>query len=201
MSYGTKAYQASSRKEPYYHVAQYLDKYENDEATALHFYALAAKAPNLPADVPFGEASIYAMDIEKDIMWPKAFPHSHLQDLQRHQDILDNPMTDEEAYLQRHDAMALITRPLFTAGYEELFRREGPFRPEAENNEFYYSTPTIARLHPGRADDFLIICRLINYRVDPVTRWRQDFLPPGGESNLWKTRWRFIAASKTKKGS
>jgi tetratricopeptide (TPR) repeat protein len=187
MIYANKAYQVSSRKEPYYHVGQYLDKHENDEATALHFYGLAAMAPKPPADVPFGEASIYAMDIEKDIIWPKAFPHSHLQDLRRHQDILDNPMTDEETYRQRHDAMALITRPLFAAGYEELFRREGPFRPEDGNNEFYYSTPTIARLHPGRADDFLIMCRLINYRVDPVTRWRQDFLPPGGEPHFLKS--------------
>lgn len=173
-----KAYQILSRKEPYYHVAQFFDEHENDEATALHYYGLAAKAPKAPSDVPFKEAIIYDMDIEKDIVWPKAFPHSHLQDLQRYQDILDNPIIDEDVHLQTHGAMVLITRPLFYAGYEELFRKEGPFRPDDEKNEFYYSTPTIVRLQSHRADDFLIVCRLVNYRIDPVTLDHIDYLPP-----------------------
>jgi len=80
--------------------------------------------------------------------------------------------------------MIAFIRPLFYAGYEELFRKEGPFRPDDENNEYYYSTPTIARLHPDRADDFLIVCRLINCRNDPVTRKYWDYLPRDEESHL-----------------
>lgn len=187
VDYANKAFQVIPRKEPYYYLARHFDEHENDEATALHYYGLAAKAPKLSADVPFGEASIYALDIAKAIQWPKAFPPTYLQDLQRHQDILDNATTDETVHLQTHGEMILIIRPLFSAGYEELFRREGPFRPDDEYNEYYYSTPTIVRLHPGRADDFLILCRLINYRIDPVTRSRQEFLPPGGEPHFMKS--------------
>jgi len=77
MYYAYKAFQILPRKEPYYHVARYFDKHEGDEATALLYNGLAAKAPKLPSDVPFGEANIYALDIEKSTQWPKTFPPTY----------------------------------------------------------------------------------------------------------------------------
>jgi len=185
--YANRAFQIQPRREPYYHLARFFDMRENDDSKALYYYRLAANTPKLLADASCYEASVYAVDIEKDILWPKAFPHAYLQEFQRYQNILNDTAANEEAHSQTHDEMILTARPLFDAGYEELFRKEGPFRPNEKDNMFYYSTPTIVRLHPDRADDFLIVCRLINYRVDHVTRWRQDFLPPGGEPHLLKS--------------
>lgn len=184
IDYANEAYQMLPRKEPFYHVARHFEMLGNDRDTALFYYGLAAQAPNVSDDLPFGERNIYALNFEEEILRPMAFPCTYLQELQRYQDSLDTASVDETTHQQTHDAMILIARPIFYAGYEEVFRKEGPFRPEDENNQFYYSTPTITRLHPDQADDFLIVCRLINYRVDPVTRQRKDFLPPGKEPRL-----------------
>ena len=187
ITHANQAFQILPRREPYYHVAQFFDKQDDDDSTALHYYRLAADASEPPADAPFREANVYAVDIEREILWPKVFPHEYLQKLQRYQDILDDAVTDEDAHSQTHDEMILTSRSLFTTGYEELFRKEGPFRPNETDNEFYYSTPTIVRLNPDRADNFLIVCRLINYRIDPVFRWFRDYLPPGGEPHSPKS--------------
>lgn len=187
ISHANQAFQILPRREPYYHVARFFDRQENDTTMAMKYYRLAALAPEPPADAPFRETNVYAIDIEKGILWPKAFPHAYLQNLSWYQGILDDTVTDEDVHSQTHDEMIVTSRPLFAAGYEELFRREGPFRPNDTDNEFYYSTPTIVRLHPDRADDFMIVCRLLNYRIDPITRLRRDFLPLGQEPHLHKS--------------
>jgi hypothetical protein len=132
--------------------------------------------------MPLGDVDIYAIDIERDILWPECFPNAYLQERQRYQDILDDKLADEDAHSHAHNEMIYTSRSVFSAAYEELFRKEGAFRPNDKDNKFYYSTPTIVRLHPHRADDFLIVCRLTNYRIDPVTRLYRDFLPLGTET-------------------
>ena len=117
VDYANRAFQVLPRKEAYYHLARYLDEHENDEATALHYYGLAAKAPEQSVDVPFGEKNIYALNIENDIQWPKAFPRTYLQDLQRYQDILENTAANEAI---------LSIRPLFYAA-KCIFERKDPF--------------------------------------------------------------------------
>lgn len=68
INHAYEAFQVLPRKEPYYHVARYFDYHEKDDAKALYYYGLAAKAPTPPAGVFIKEANIYELDIEKDII-------------------------------------------------------------------------------------------------------------------------------------
>ena len=186
------AYRAVPRREPFYYLAHYLDEVLDSE-NATHFYRLAAEIP-LPSQAMISQSAgvmspldqyVYDIDIERDILWPRKFSDGYLAELQEYQTKIDRNNTLEDAReLQRDHMVKALAKPLLEHA-SEIFRKEGEFQ---NGGEFYYSTPTIVRRKTAQGDDeVVIICRLINYRLDPVDRHYRDFLPPGAPSNVMKS--------------
>ena len=131
------------------------------------------------------DQDVYDIDIERDILWPRKFSDGYLAELQDYQNKIDRNDTLEDAQeLERDRMVKALAKPLLEHA-PEIFRKECEFQDGAE---FYYSTPTIVRRKTEQRDDeIIIVCRLINYRLDSVDRHYRDFLPPGAPNHVMKS--------------
>jgi tetratricopeptide (TPR) repeat protein len=200
--YAQRAFDIHPRAEPMFYVAQFLEGRDEDGLSSDDFYYAACHATY--DDYLSGSSEPAMLDalrvIDKGRLWPRRFPQEYLAKLASFQAILDDEDASIETHEQTHWEMIGSTRAILGCA-QELFRREGTFH---NDGDFYYATPSLIR-HQGRKTnssdssdsslqaegvshaEYLILVRLINYRIDHEGRWYKDFLPAGQNSGTLRS--------------
>ena len=172
-NYATKVLQSNCPVDIAYHLAKLHDG-RSEEQEALHYYKLACQAPDAPLRL-----RQELQGVARDRLWVNRFPRDYMQMLAALQWLLDDGRIADETEAQVHWEVVHHARPLLDAG-RELFRREGVF---GEPGRYYYATPSILPMDSQGRDstssDYLILVRLLNYRIDREGRYYRDYLPLG----------------------
>jgi len=197
--YAQKAFEVHPRAEPMFHVAEFLDGLDQEGLSSQTFYYAACCAASRH---PFSVSEHKILDklrvIDESKLWPRQFPDEYLAKLASLQAIMDDDEVSTETHEQVHWEMTTNTRAILGCS-QELFRREGIFH---NNGTFYYATPSLIRrrekydsadssnrLYPKQDTnmEYLILVRLLNYRIDHEGRWYKDFLPKAQDSGILRS--------------
>jgi hypothetical protein len=203
--YAQRAFDIHPRAEPMFYVAQFLEGRDEDGLSSDDFYYAACRAKYDRS----GSSEPAMLDalriIDEARLWPQQFPQEYLAKLAKFQAILDDEDASIETHEQMHWEMIGSTRAILGCA-QELFRREGIFH---NNGNFYYATPSLIRRQAKKASssdssdtsdsrnslhakevnnaEYLILVRLLNYRIDHEGRWYKEFLPVGQDSGTLRS--------------
>ena len=193
--YAQRAFDVHPRAEPMLYVAQFLERREEGliEPSTDNLYYAACRTAS-PGSVTYNALQM----IDETKLWPRLFPADYVAKLASFQAILDDEEASIETHEQVHWEMIENARAILGCA-QELFRREGTFQSKGD---FYYATPSLIRWRAknsssnqssnsvrGRAMDaeYLILVRLLNYRIDHNGRWYKDFLPAGQDAGILRS--------------
>lgn len=200
--YAQKAFEVHPQAEPMLRVAQFLDG-QDEEGLSNHefYYAACRTASSRPSSVLEHKIFEELRAIDRSRLWPRQFPKEYLAKLASLEAIVDNDEASIETHEQVHWEMIAGTRAILSCS-QELFRREGIFD---NSGNFYYATPSLIRRRgeyssndstdsskslPAKQEadaEYLILVRLLNYRIDHEGRWYKDILPAGQDSGMLRS--------------
>jgi len=200
--YAQRAFEVNPRPEPMFHVAQFLDGLDEEGVSSEDFYNAACRTVfSRPSSFSEHNINEKLRFIDKSTLWPRQFSQEYLTKLASLQAIVDDDEASIEIHEQIHWEITTSARAILDCS-QELFRREGIFH---NNGSFYYATPSLIRrkeiyrssgsthdrnsLQAAQETDaeYLILVRLLNYRIDHKGRWYKDFLPAAQDSGILRS--------------
>jgi len=201
--YAQRAFDIHPRAEPMFYVAQFLEGRDEDGLSSDDFYYAACHATYDHLSGSSEPAMLDALRvIDEARLWPRRFPQEYLAKLASFQAIMDDEAVSIETHEQVHWEMIGSSRAILGCA-QELFRRESTFH---NGGDFYYATPSLIRRQGEKISssdssdsgsslqakevngaEYLILVRLLNYRIDHEGRWYKDFLPAGQDSGTLRS--------------
>ncbi|KAM3570445.1 hypothetical protein VYU27_007489 [Nannochloropsis oceanica] len=193
--YAQRAFEVHPQAEPMFRVAQFLDGQEKEKQQLSRdfYYAACRTSSSHPSSALERKFSEELRVIDKSRLWARQFPREYLTKLASLEAIMNDEDASIETHEQVHWEMIASTRAILGCS-QELFRREGIFH---NSSSYYYATPSLIRRreeHSGSDSakqetdaEYLILVRLLNYRIDREGRWYKDFLPANQNSGVLRS--------------
>lgn len=179
-NYARKAMSDCRRSDLLLRLAQWYESQGDLDQALLHYQTMC--------EAERGQQSYQRMEsVDRRLLWPREFPSTYLDEMEAFEAILNDPAVSDDTKGQVHWEMIERSRAILEGCGEELFRREGVFIDDDEGTaepNYYYATPSILPHPEGPDDDYLILVRLLNYRIDHEGRYYRDYLPQGDHSGV-----------------